>query len=176
MLASQFFGPPGVLRCTRSVRIRHLLLAPPPRIAEREAGAPMGISRCRSWQFNTNRNRSSAASPGVARARSGSRVGHVFRSHLRVFDPPPLSPPLISLAYRSGGLGHLLANEVFSIGQEMGLQKIIARMPADQKGALRIFERLGFRAEALLGDFVIDCEGRTHDLIVMSHDVTGLTV
>jgi hypothetical protein len=26
-----------------------------------------------------------------------------------------------------------------------------------------------------LGDYVIDREGRTHDLIVMSHDVTGLT-
>jgi L-amino acid N-acyltransferase YncA len=83
---------------------------------------------------------------------------------------------LISPAYRGGGLGHLLANEVFIIAQHLGLQKIIARMAADQKGALQIFERLGFKAEALLADFVIDREGRTHDLIVMSHDVTGLTV
>lgn len=83
---------------------------------------------------------------------------------------------LISRAYRGGGLGHLLANEVFTTAQELGLQKIIARMAADQKGALQVFERLGFKAEALLADFVIDREGRTHDLIVMSHDVTGLTV
>jgi len=83
---------------------------------------------------------------------------------------------LISRSYRGAGLGHLLANEVFTIAQELGLQKIIARMAADQKGALKVFERLGFKAEALLADFVIDREGRTHDLIVMSHDVTGLTV
>jgi RimJ/RimL family protein N-acetyltransferase len=83
---------------------------------------------------------------------------------------------LISPAFRGGGLGHLLANEVFTIARNLGLQKIIARMAADQKGALQIFERLGFKAEALLADFVIDREGRTHDLIVMSHDVTGLTV
>lgn len=83
---------------------------------------------------------------------------------------------LISRAYSGGGLGHLLANEVFTIAQELGLQKIIARMAADQKGALQVFERLGFKAEALLADFVIDRECRTHDLIVMSHDVTGLTV
>lgn len=83
---------------------------------------------------------------------------------------------LIGREYRGLGLGHLLANEVFTIAQGLGLQKITARMAADQKGALQVFERLGFKAEALLGDFVIDREGRTHDLIVMSHDVTGLTI
>jgi RimJ/RimL family protein N-acetyltransferase len=82
---------------------------------------------------------------------------------------------LISTEHRGGGLGHVLANEVFAIAGERGLQKIIARMAADQKGALQVFERLGFKAEALLADFVMDREGRTHDLIVMSHDVTGLT-
>lgn len=83
---------------------------------------------------------------------------------------------LINPEYRGGGLGHILANEVFSIAQEMNLQKVIARMAADQKGALQVFERLGFKAEALLADFVIDREDRTHDLVVMSHDITGLTV
>jgi hypothetical protein len=38
-----------------------------------------------------------------------------------------------------------------------------------------VFEKLCFRAEALLTDYVMDRNGRTHDLIVMSHDVTGLT-
>jgi len=83
---------------------------------------------------------------------------------------------LISPEYRGGGLGSLLANEVFALAQESGLQKLIARMAADQKGALQVFERLGLKAEALLTDFVIDRQGRTHDLIVMSHDITGLTV
>jgi len=83
---------------------------------------------------------------------------------------------LISPDSRGLGLGHLLANEVFSLAQSLGLQKIIARMAADQRGALQVFERMGFKAEALLADFVMDRDGRTHDLIVMSHDVTGLTV
>jgi RimJ/RimL family protein N-acetyltransferase len=82
---------------------------------------------------------------------------------------------LISREYRGGGLGSLLGNEVFALAQEAGLQKIIARMAADQKGALHVLERLGMKAEALLADFVIDRQGRTHDLIVMSYDVTGLT-
>ena len=83
---------------------------------------------------------------------------------------------MISPDRRGGGLGSLLANEVFALAQELGLQKMVARMAAEQKGAMQVFERLGFKAEALLADYVIDRQGRTHDLIVMSHDVTGLTV
>ena len=82
---------------------------------------------------------------------------------------------LISPDSRGVGLGHLLANELFGIARELGLQKIVARMASEQRGALQVFERLGFRAEALLADYVIDRQGRTHDLIVMSYDVTGLT-
>ena len=82
---------------------------------------------------------------------------------------------MISPERRGGGLGSLLANEVFAIAQELGLQKIVARMASEQKGALQVFERLGFKAEALLADYVMDRRGRTHDLIVMSYDVTGLT-
>lgn len=82
---------------------------------------------------------------------------------------------LISPELRGHGLGTLLANEVFALAREQGLQKLVARMAAEQKGAIQVFERLGFRAEALLGDYVIDRQGRTHDLIVMSYDVTGLT-
>jgi RimJ/RimL family protein N-acetyltransferase len=83
---------------------------------------------------------------------------------------------LVSPKLRGLGLGTLLANEVFALAGELGLQKIVARMASEQKGALQVFERLGFRPEALLADYVMDREGRTHDLIVMSYDVTGLTV
>ena len=82
---------------------------------------------------------------------------------------------MISPERRGGGLGSLLANEVFAIAQELGLQKIVARMASEQKGAMQVFERQGFKAEALLADYVIDRQGHTHDLIVMSYDVTGLT-
>ena len=48
-------------------------------------------------------------------------------------------------------------------------------MTADQKGALATFERLGFRAEALLRGFVIDRGDQSRDLVVMAYDVEGLT-
>jgi RimJ/RimL family protein N-acetyltransferase len=82
---------------------------------------------------------------------------------------------LVSPTWRGKGLGHLLANEVFLLAQEKNLQKVVARMASEQRGAIQVFERLGFRAEALLADYVMDRQGRTHDLIVMSYDVTGLT-
>jgi len=81
-----------------------------------------------------------------------------------------LSPEL-----RGMGVGNILAEEIFSIAQRLKLQKVVARMAFEQRGAIKVFEKLGFHAEALLTDYVIDREGRTHDLIVMSFDVNGLS-
>jgi L-amino acid N-acyltransferase YncA len=76
--------------------------------------------------------------------------------------------------HRGLGLGAKLAEEVFEISRQLGLRKIVARMPLRQEGARRLFERLGFAAEALLPDWVVDRSGRTHDLLIMGHDVTSL--
>lgn len=81
----------------------------------------------------------------------------------------------VALRFRSQGLGRALAGEIFSLARGRGLRKIVAQMTPDQKGARATFERLGFRAEALLQDFVVDHSGRTRDLLVMGYDVTGLT-
>lgn len=82
---------------------------------------------------------------------------------------------LVGREFRGKGLGRVLAHEIFEIAKAKGLRKLIARMAVEQKGAQQVFERLGFHAEALLTDFVMDRNGRTHDLVVMTHDVTGLT-
>ena len=82
---------------------------------------------------------------------------------------------LISPTMRGKGLGHLLAGELFALARGLGLSKIAARMAFEQKGAIQVFERLGFKPEALLADYVIDRKDRTHDLIVMSYDITGFT-
>lgn len=77
--------------------------------------------------------------------------------------------------YRSQGLGRALAGEIFTIARDLKLRKIVAQMTPDQKGAIATFERLGFRIEALLQDFVIDRTDRTRDLMVMTCDVTEPT-
>ncbi|CAN5609375.1 GNAT family N-acetyltransferase [soil metagenome] len=83
---------------------------------------------------------------------------------------------LLSPEVRGKGLGNILAGEIFAKAGELNLQKVVARMAAEQKGAIQVFEKLGFNAEALLTDYVIDRFDKTHDLIAMSYDVSGLTM
>ena len=83
---------------------------------------------------------------------------------------------LLAPEVRGKGLGNILAGEIFAKAGELNLQKVVARMAAEQKGAIQVFEKLGFNAEALLADYVIDRFDKTHDLIAMSYDVNGLTM
>lgn len=108
---------------------------------------------------------------------NGQLVGYGSLSRNEPFWTRHLGEIQIMIAppYRGRGLGHLLANEVFALASEAGFQKIVARMAADQRGAFQVFEGIGFHAEALLADYVMDRQGKTHDLIVMSYDLTGLT-
>ena len=69
------------------------------------------------------------------------------------------------------GLGHVLAETIFALAVRLGLEKIIAQMMADQEGAIRVFELLGFRTEATLRNHVRDRYGHKHDLTVMANDL-----
>ena len=81
----------------------------------------------------------------------------------------------VGAEFRKQGLGRRLVEEVFAIARDIGLRKITAQMTPDPKGARVTFERLGFRPEALLADFVVDREGKTRDLLIMTLDVAGFT-
>ena len=78
---------------------------------------------------------------------------------------------LVAGAMRGKGLGRLLTQEAFALALELGIEKMVAQMTVDQKGAIAVFEGMGFRPEALLRDHVKDREGKKHDLLVLSHDV-----
>lgn len=77
--------------------------------------------------------------------------------------------------YRMAGAGRALASEVFAVAQLSGLRKLTAQMTLDQAGARSTFERLGFKPEALLTDWVMGTNGRTRDLLIMALDLEGLT-
>lgn len=78
---------------------------------------------------------------------------------------------LVSAEARGHGLGRLLTQEAFATALDLGIEKMVAQMTADQKGAVAVFEGMGFRAEALLRDHVKDRDGQKHDLLILSHDV-----
>lgn len=80
---------------------------------------------------------------------------------------------LVAPAQRGRGVGRVLAREVFSLAHDLDLLRITVRIASGQQSARRLFERLGFHMEALLADWVIDRQGRTQDLVLMSYDVAG---
>jgi ribosomal protein S18 acetylase RimI-like enzyme len=80
----------------------------------------------------------------------------------------------VSAAHRGLGLGRTLANEIFVIARARRLEKIWTRMAASQEPAQSVFQKLGFRIEALLSDFVKKENGLTEDLVIMSYDAGRL--
>jgi L-amino acid N-acyltransferase YncA len=77
----------------------------------------------------------------------------------------------VGQAYRGCGLGGALGKEIFAIASDLGIEKIVSQMTADQKQAIALVERRGFKHEAVLHDFVIGRDGRKNDLVVMTCDV-----
>ena len=78
---------------------------------------------------------------------------------------------ILEPASRGQGLGQKLTQEAFALAIDLGVEKLMAQMTVDQRGAIGVFEGLGFRAEALLHDHVKDRDGQTHDIVILSHDV-----
>ncbi len=79
---------------------------------------------------------------------------------------------LLATEIRGAGLGRVLAHECFALALGLGLEKLTAQMTIDQTGAIALFEELGFRGEALLKHHVRGRDGKTHDIVILSCDVT----
>lgn len=78
---------------------------------------------------------------------------------------------VVSKDVRGLGVGRALSQETFALALGSGLEKIVAQMTVDQTGAIALFESLGFKAEALLHNQVRDLAGKTHDIVVLGHNV-----
>jgi RimJ/RimL family protein N-acetyltransferase len=94
-----------------------------------------------------------------------------------VRDPHSWSPHVgeirmvVSLDVRGQGVGRALSQETFTLALGAGLEKLTAQMTVDQRAAIALFESLGFKAEALLRDHVRDLDGKTHDIVVLGHNI-----
>jgi RimJ/RimL family protein N-acetyltransferase len=78
---------------------------------------------------------------------------------------------LVAERGRGHGIGWLLTEQAFAIAREMGIRKMMAQMTTDQRAAVAVFRRMGFEAEAVLRNQVLDRDGVLHDLQIMSLDV-----
>jgi L-amino acid N-acyltransferase YncA len=73
--------------------------------------------------------------------------------------------------WQSRGLGEALCAEMVSLAGILELKKITAQMVTEHKNARAMFERLGFRTQTFLPDWVEDHEGRSRDLLLMAYDL-----
>lgn len=81
---------------------------------------------------------------------------------------------VIEPGYRRQRLGCRLICEMISLAIKLGLEKIIVQLAADQEYEIRLFEMLGFRLEALIGNLLTDLKGKRRDLIIMVHDIDSV--
>jgi L-amino acid N-acyltransferase YncA len=81
---------------------------------------------------------------------------------------------VVAREYQKKGLGTALMRELVSVAEQKNVSKIQANIMDDQKSAHKAFLRLGFRKEAELKDFLMDQNGRTHNLILMVNDVSEM--
>jgi len=103
--------------------------------------------------------------------------GNVVGCGTLVRDPLSWSPHVgeirmvVSRDVRGQGVGRALSQETFALALGAGLEKLSVQMTVDQQAAIALFEGLGFKAEALLRDHVRDVDGRTHDIVVLGHNI-----
>ena len=103
--------------------------------------------------------------------------GRVVGCGTLVRDPLSWSPHVgeirmvVASEVRGQGVGRALSQETFALALGAGLEKLSVQMTVDQGAAIALFEGLGFRAEALLRDHVRDIQGKTHDIVVLGHNV-----
>jgi L-amino acid N-acyltransferase YncA len=77
--------------------------------------------------------------------------------------------------FRGVGLGRVLVAEAFNLGKALGLRKLYGMLTPDQHGARTAFERLGFRVEAALHEWVQDRSGRLRDILILTYELDGFT-
>jgi RimJ/RimL family protein N-acetyltransferase len=78
---------------------------------------------------------------------------------------------IVAPQLRGKGLGRALTQLSFAVALGLGLEKLMAYMTVDQRGAIAVFEGLGFVPEAVLRDHVKDLKNVKHDVAVLAMDV-----
>jgi L-amino acid N-acyltransferase YncA len=78
---------------------------------------------------------------------------------------------IVDPAYRRRGIGRALARHAVLEALDLGLEKMVVEVIADQDATIAMFRSLGFEPEALLTDHVRDDDGQLHDLMLLAHSV-----
>ena len=81
---------------------------------------------------------------------------------------------IIARPWQRYGLGTRMARELFMLAAEHRVDRIVVRMMRPQKGARRIFRKLGFQDEFVLPKHVRDQSGEWQDMVIMRCNLEDL--
>jgi len=81
---------------------------------------------------------------------------------------------VVARPYQRKGLGMSMARELYHIAARRKLDELIVKMMRPQKGARKIFRRLGFQEVLVMPDYVTDQSGKKQDFILMRCDLEAL--
>jgi len=70
--------------------------------------------------------------------------------------------------WRGTGVGKQLAGEVTLVAEEQNPDIITVNVPREHPHIRMMLEKKGFNVEALLTDWLMDTDGKTHDLLIMA--------
>jgi ribosomal protein S18 acetylase RimI-like enzyme len=73
--------------------------------------------------------------------------------------------------HRGRGVGRALVKHALLEAIDLGIEKLVVEVIADQEAPIVLFRSLGFDPEALLKDHVRDQSGELRDLMVLSQFV-----
>ena len=76
---------------------------------------------------------------------------------------------IIDRGFRHKGLASILVRELFVAAVREGVEKAEVEIMEDNVGAIKSVEKLGFKREGVLKDFVTDIKGRKHNLVILSY-------
>jgi len=75
---------------------------------------------------------------------------------------------IVAREYQRRRLGALLIKELHHTAKQHGVERVVAKMAAPQTGARKVFEKLGFRVDSVLPDYIKDADGKLQSLVVMT--------
>jgi L-amino acid N-acyltransferase YncA len=113
--------------------------------------------------------------PLVAEA-GGKILGHAWliRTHYGWMAHVGQLRLAIARSCQRHGLGSAMVRELIRIANELGLEKMTVRMMDNQHGAIRAFERIGFRKNAEFPGLIKDVLGRKRNLVIMANDISQI--
>jgi len=81
---------------------------------------------------------------------------------------------IVAHPYQRKGLGMIMARELFAIAASKNVEEIVVKFMEPQVAAWKVVEKLGFRKDSILHDYVKDIDGVKHDLVLMRCELKSL--